>query len=59
MRQPNNAYRLIAKIVEAYKATSAAGESPFLPHSLNFLDSNGDLPPYWIQYYRNLCPVII
>jgi hypothetical protein len=39
---------------EAYKATNAErpGESPFPPHLLNFLDSNGQMIPYWIEYYR-------
>lgn len=40
---------------ESYKRTNA-GVSPFLEHKLNFCDSSGNLLPYWIEYYRDLCP---
>lgn len=46
---------------EAYKATYLANPShpdpnPFLPHKLNFLDSQGRMIPYWIEYYKQLSP---
>ncbi|KAH7731795.1 Protein ALH-11 a [Aphelenchoides avenae] len=40
---------------EAYKQTNN-GESPFLSHKLNFCDSSGALVPYWVEYYKKLCP---
>jgi len=44
---------------ESYKSTNPTdpGESPFLPHKLNFLDSQtGEIIPYWVDYYREKCP---
>ncbi|KAI1721518.1 aldehyde dehydrogenase family domain-containing protein [Ditylenchus destructor] len=46
---------------EAYKATHLPNPShpdpnPFLPHKLNFHDSQGRMIPYWIEYYKQLSP---
>lgn len=44
--------------VESYTATNLEAKNcnPFLFHSLNFLDKNGQFLDYWIEYYRKLCP---
>ena len=38
--------------VESYKAANASGKSPFPPHQLNFLDANGKMLSFWVDYYR-------
>uniref|UniRef100_A0A914MF83 Aldehyde dehydrogenase domain-containing protein n=1 Tax=Meloidogyne incognita TaxID=6306 RepID=A0A914MF83_MELIC len=44
--------------VKSYAETNDQdkGLSPFPKHELNFLDSKGELLPFWLDYYRKLSP---